>query len=200
MSRKHAASPEGATYLEDLSGLKLSWVKTQDQLNVAEAENIAAAMRKHLKPSHSFLERCISGNYFKKLHQDMFGMVWTWAGQWRKAATNIGVLPHQISLQIHELCEDVRFWHKENSTLSITERAAHLHHRLVSIHPFANGNGRHARLMADIYLLNFSGALPRWPIDLHKVKNQYRGEYLKALKLADQGDYTPLLKFMRDLS
>ena len=197
MSRSTNKNSPGSTLLDDLSGLKLPWIKNQDQLNMAEAENITEARRKHLKKRKDFFANCISAHYFKKLHFDMFSAVWGWAGKWRTTSTNIGVSPHQISLQIHELCEDVRYWLSSSSPLPIWEQAVFFHHRLVQIHPFPNGNGRHARLMMDLYLYNQGIALPKWPKDLHRVKTEYRIKYLKALQLADTGDYKALLHFMK---
>ncbi|NGX48388.1 MAG: hypothetical protein K1000chlam3_01779 [Chlamydiae bacterium] len=191
---------KGATQLDDISGLKLAWVKNQDQLNEVEAQNIFSARKKHLKKRKDFHQNYISESYFQKVHFDMFCEVWNWAGKWRRRQTNIGIAPHQISLQLHQLCEDVHFWEEENCHLSILERAAILHHRLVLIHPFVNGNGRHARLITDIYLLNHKEKIPSWPDDLHLVKNHYRDQYLEVLKLADEGDYKPLLKFMKKLA
>ena len=94
-------------------------------------------------------DRLLTIAYADRVHQGMFADAWKWAGQHRTRMTNIGVEPHQITTQMKLLFDDARYWH-DHSTYEPAERAVRLHHRLVSIHPYRNGNGRHARFMADL--------------------------------------------------
>ncbi len=127
----------------------------------------------------------------------MFQDVWEWAGKYRKSITSIGVHPSLIVAQLSELCAEVIFWSKDAIELTFLERAARIHHRLVFIHPFENGNGRFSRLVSDSYLLAFKCAHPVWPEDLNK-ESGYRRQYIDSLKEADRGNHDLLLQFMRD--
>jgi Fic-DOC domain mobile mystery protein B len=131
----------------------------------------------------------------------MFKDVWKWAGKYRKSLKNIGVSAVQIPVEVKKLCEDTQFW-IQNHTYSWDEIGVRFHHRLVSIHPFPNGNGRHARLATDI-LMRANGQEPfTWggesEVDLIGSAGETRGGYLAALKAADNGDVGPLLSFARN--
>lgn len=133
--------------------------------------------------------------WVKRLHREMFGDVWTWAGKFRREDLNIGITWYQIEPSLENLLEDLREWTK--SDLGIVEQSAMLHHRAVQIHPFPNGNGRWARMLANI-LLKQNGHSPiRWPEDLIGSESAIRSEYLDAVRAADQGDYEPLVSLHR---
>lgn len=187
--------PEGATPLDDYSGLIPRWVITLHDLNRAEAENIYLAQKKYLTHKKQDLERWFNVSWFKKTHKAMFGHVWKWAGKFRKSVTSIGIAPHLIQSRLSELCIEVLAWEKEAVDLTILERAARIHHRLVFIHPFENGNGRFSRLIADRYLLQHGWHYPHWPEDLHDGST-HRADYIESLKAADKGDYEPLISLM----
>jgi Fic-DOC domain mobile mystery protein B len=145
--------PDGATPLtaEDVEGLKPPWVSTQAELNQAEAENILRGRlwaSRARRPPFWYLRDAGP----KDLHQRMFGDVWAWAGQLRQRETNIGLDPHQIPVAVRDLCEDTAAQIGSGSKLAYPadELAVRFHHRLVLIHPFRNGNGRHARLATDL--------------------------------------------------
>lgn len=125
----------------------------------------------------------------------MFGATWKWAGTYRKTQKSIGVESFRISTEIRNLLEDVKCW-LENQTYPPIEIAARFHHRLVQIHPFANGNGRHARLATDL-LCQFHGwrVSPWGDGDLVQAGN-LRQRYIEALRSADEYDYAPLIAFM----
>lgn len=126
----------------------------------------------------------------------MFGDVWNWAGTFRRTGKNIGIDPINIGVKLRALMDDARYW-VEQKTYSPLEAALRLHHRLVFIHPFPNGNGRHARIMADTVLARLYGAPTiDWAggHDLQKM-NERRAIYIAALKAADRGDLAPLLAF-----
>lgn len=190
--------PEGATPIQDYSRLKLAWIQTQNDLNRAEAENIAAAQKKYLnQPVHNPL-KWFEPVTFKKIHKEMYGNVWEWAGEYRKEVTSIGIKPYLIPSRLAELCSEVKYWLTDPVELSFLEQAARIHHKLVFIHPFENGNGRFSRLIADRYLKFYGCQYPQWPVDLQR-NGSARSEYIKSLKYADQGDYDPLIFFMKNL-
>lgn len=141
----------GQTPLDDLSGLRVRWIQTTAQLNAAEAENIRKATLKYLlaKPTNRSARFDIS--WMKRLHQEMFGDVWTWAGELRMNETNIGSAARQVEIDLHTLIVDLRAW--ESSQMPILEQAVRIHHAAVKIHPFQNGNGRWSRMLANIWLL-----------------------------------------------
>lgn len=138
----------------------------------------------------------LTEHFVRKLHAEMFGETWAWAGTFRKTEKNIGIDPSQIAVQLRNLLHDVRYWF-EHGTYSLDEAAVRFHHRLVSIHPFPNGNGRHARMMVDVIVSRDGGAPFSWgSADLVRP-GQARQLYIEALQRADQGDIAPLLRFAR---
>lgn len=188
--------PEGATPLDpdERNGLKHTHISTRGELNALEQANIEEALL--------WLPRRRKGDildtqFVRELHRRLFGEVWRWAGSIRVREKNIGVAPFQISTQLRILLDDARYW-AENGTYEPLEAAARFHHRMVQVHPFPNGNGRHARIAADIYLTDYyDHAEISWAdgTDLSLASRQ-RGEYLSALRQADAENYDPLLKFV----
>lgn len=188
--------PEAATPIEDLSDLKLNWIQTQKELNQVESENILAAMRKYLLKAVGPPDKWFNVVTLNKIHHAMFCDVWTWAGKFRTTQTSIGIKPYQIVEALENLCQDVKYWNISESNLDLIEQAAQIHHRLVLIHPYSNGNGRFSRLIADRYLKAWKSPFPSWPIDITK-DGKCRKNYITALKKADEGDYTALISFMK---
>lgn len=188
--------PEGATPITDCSGLIPLWVQTMEELNRVEAENILDAQRKYLHNSSGDPKNWFHVKNLKAIHKEMFRNVWEWAGQYRKSITSIGVDPTQIPMQLTEFCFEVTSWSQYPTELTFTEMAARVHHRLVTIHPFENGNGRFSRLVADRFLLSWKCSHSSWPTELSR-DGVIRKEYIQALKNADQGDYTSLVHFMK---
>lgn len=186
----------GATPLtpDELQGLRLP-ARTHGDLNALEAENILAGWRWALRSTTSRRTRLLTDEYLRALHRRMFGQVWSWAGDLRMRQTNIGVAPHEIAVNVRQVLEDAAYW-VEHGTYPAAEIAVRLHHRVVLIHPFANGNGRHARMLADVLLVRHF-ELPRlqWGGPLLDANGARRTEYLEALRAADHHDYRPLLKF-----
>jgi len=189
--------PPGSTPLteDDLEGLIPTFVAKRSDLNRVEQANIEMASawlfrrRGTLDPG-SLLTTAFAND----LHRRMFGDVWRWAGARRLRETNIGVDPHEIPVAMIELFDDARSWN-EHGTFPPPERAVRLHHRLVSIHPYRNGNGRHSRLMADAYLQSIEKARLSWGGRDLADDRGLRGEYLAALRQADGGNIEPLLVF-----
>ena len=131
------------------------------------------------------------------VHKKMFGEVWAWAGTKRKSNKNIGVDKTQISVEIRKLIDDCNFW-IDNQSFSEEGIAIRFSHRLVKIHLFPNGNGRHSRLVADIMISKlFNEPVFSWGHSDLSKKNPIRKEYLDAIYKADNDDYKPLMRFAK---
>jgi len=188
--------PEGATPLDpnEIEGLLLTHITTRSELDRWEQDNIneALAWLEQQKPKDILNE-----SFMKQLHKRMFGNVWKWAGKFRRSDKNIGVPWHQVPIRLKQLCDDVEYW-TDNKTYPEDEIAARFHHRLVSIHLFPNGNGRHARLMADILLENVLGQSSfTWGTKDLAVEGTDRQKYIESLVAADREDYKLLMEFVR---
>jgi len=189
-------APEGDGHTElpedDREGLILSYIATRSDLFDAEQRNITAALR--LKaPSTDVL---LDDKYLRDLHQAMFGQVWKWAGRYRKRETNIGISPAQIATAARTLVDDTRTW-VEMETYGPDELAARFHHRLVQIHPFPNGNGRHGRIATDHLLRSMGEPGFTWGRNLDVATEELRRRYRRALERADGGQIDELLAFCR---
>ncbi len=188
--------PEGATPIDpdEASELLLTHITTREELDRWEQDNIieALAWLEKTKPKDILNE-----TFIRKLHKQMFGNVWKWAGKFRQSDKNIGGQWWQISTDLKDLCDDSRLWVDSRNEPS-DEIAVRFHHRLVSIHPFPNGNGRHARLMADLLLENILDH-PRFTWGSANLSNasDTRQRYIAALRAADGYNYQPLLEFAR---
>jgi Fic-DOC domain mobile mystery protein B len=186
----------GATPLsrDEIEGLIPTHITTRAELDRWEQDNINEAML-WLRNARSY--DILSESFLKRLHKKMFCNVWRWAGTLRKGDKNISVAWHQVPIELKKLCDDTAYW-IENNSLQKDEIAVRFHHRLVSIHLFANGNGRHARLVTDLLLVTLLGrpAFTWGSVDLIKA-GQDRRKYIDALHAADIGDYTLLMKFAR---
>lgn len=189
-------TPANATPVEDASGLIPTHITTKEQLNEWEVNNILKAAEKYLTKR---LKRIITVDFIKKVHKDMFDDTWEWAGQFRKKDLSIGVDWHKIQIEVKKLADDIEFWGKGKSDLNIFEQSIRMHHRLVKIHPFLNGNGRHARMIADIFLFSCSHKMPIWPSHEIISSTDIRKRYISALNKADKNDYHPLEKFTKDM-
>lgn len=181
---------------EDLDGLIPTFVATRAELNLVEQVNIEAAMlwafgRRRVVDA----SRLLTIDFADRAHRRMFGDVWRWAGKRRTRITNIGIDPHEIVTQMKLLFDDVRYWH-DHDIFPPSERAVRLHHRLVSVHPYRNGNGRHARFMADLYCQVSREPRLLWGAAQNiEVDTVVRRQYIAALQAADRGDIEPLLAF-----
>ena len=175
---------------DDREGLKLTYITTRSELNEAEQENILRARRGRRHPT---LQALLDDKYLRDLHRAMFGDVWAWAGSYRRLETSIGIDPARIAVGVRDLVADTKIWAEHEEPLCVAVR---FHHRLVSIHPFPNGNGRHGRQAAD-YLME---ALKQPPFTWGAVGGRgdvegTRRRYLAALREADNGDLAPLEHF-----
>jgi len=190
--------PEGATPLNDESDLLIPWVRTMNDLNRVEAENILQAQERYLRATSSTGWHWFQYGEFQKIHRAMFGKVWAWAGKQRKEATSIGVKTWLIGAKIAELCEEALSWINAPVELSFVEKSARIHHRLVFIHPFENGNGRFSRLIADRCLLIWGCPYPKWPNNM-SCNGAIRKKYISSLQEADRGNYDALVLLMKEL-
>ncbi len=188
--------PPGSTPLTpaEEAGLIPSHITTRGELNELEQANILEAT------SWLFTRRAIKNvsetTFLKELHRRLFGQVWRWAGQYRKEDRNIGVHWPQISYEVEKLCAEVSYW-IENRTYSAEEIAVRFHHKLVWIHCFPNGNGRHARLAADLLVVQLQGERFTWGSTSLDNPSDVRSRYIESLRNADEHDYDALLRFVR---
>lgn len=191
-----AAEPEAATPLDpnERDGLRFKHISTRGELDELEQVNIESGL---LWLARRRKRDVLSEEFLRTLHRRLFGDVWTWAGEFRRTGKNIGVEPMHISVQLRMLLDDARYW-AEHDTFAPREAGACFHHRLVQIHPFPNGNGRHARIAADVYIADRFGSPPiDWAAGQDLQRSTERREaYIAALRAADAGDCGPLLRFV----
>lgn len=191
--------PQGATPLDpnETDGLIPSDISTQEQLNQAEQGNIVEARAWATGPGQ---KKILSEAFLRKLHYRMFCNVWRWAGRYRTTEKNLGISWASIPGEAGKLVSDARYW-IDHQTYPWDELGARFHHRLVSIHPFSNGNGRHARLMTDLLLTHFGQKGFSWG-QKSRDENfrddvQTRTLYLQSLAKADQHSFSDLIQFVR---
>jgi Fic-DOC domain mobile mystery protein B len=177
---------------EELEGLIPSHITLRGELNEAEQINIIQAQSWVYKRNNKVL----SIRFLNRLHQRMFGNVWKWAGKFRSSGKNIGVDAYKILTELQELINNTAYW-IEHETYSPDEIAARFHHKLVFIHPYPNGNGRHARMAADLLLRSMGQAPFTWGSETLTNPSDTRAEYIAALRAADSHDYERLLGFVR---
>lgn len=189
------AHEPGATPLDpdEVRGLIPAHIRSQAELNQWEQANILDGSTWALRSRE---QDVLSERFVRELHRRMFGNTWRWAGTFRTTGKNIGVDATQVAVQLLELLENVRYW-IEHQTFPMDEIAVRFHHRLVVIHPFPNGNGRHARLMTDMLLRRNRAEAFSWGGSNLEAAGGARDRYLAALRAADAGDYAELLAFVR---
>ena len=181
---------------EAREGLKLKSITTQAELNEHEQHAIQEVL-KWLITARISADEILTEAFIKKLHRRMFGNIWTWAGMFRLHFTNIGCAPAHISTELKKLLDDTNYW-IENKTYSSEEIAIRFKHRLVSIHCFANGNGRHSRIMADTIMERVFGEAPFYWDQSELLNNdESRQNYIAAIRRADQGEIKPLIEFAK---
>lgn len=188
--------PEGATPLDaDSLHDLIPSLTTQAELNDFEQVNIGSAMT-WASNNKRLRSRLLTVEGLKLLHKKMFDRTWKWAGKLRTSDTNIGSTWATIPAAAKTLCDDTRYW-IEHETYPWDELAARFHHRLVAIHPFPNGNGRHARLAANLLLTHHAQKQFSWGAKSITAPGAVRNGYLNALRAADKGNYRPLIEFAR---
>jgi Fic-DOC domain mobile mystery protein B len=191
---------EGRTPLseEEKEGLLIPSATTRGELNELEQRNIEEAVRWTIERRKKFTaDEILTEKFVRELHQRMLGNVWKWAGHFRQSNKNIGVDKYQISVELWTLLYDCKFW-VGNKSFKEDETAIRFKHRIVSIHCFANGNGRHSRLIADVIADKIFGReVFTWGERDLIHRKEFRSGYITALKAADHGNYQPLLTFAR---
>lgn len=198
MERIELLYPKGSTPLDpdEMNGLIPDYITTQGELNSLEKENIKNAIKwAEGKKFKNFLEE----DFVYKLHKRMLSDVWRWAGTQRKSDKSIGIDWQQISVQLRLLLDNTKYW-IENETYEWEELAARFHHKLVQIHIFPNGNGRHARLMTEILLQSYDQSAPTWGMhstdDSLDVEGEIREKYISGLQESDRKNFIPLIDFI----
>jgi Fic-DOC domain mobile mystery protein B len=189
----------GETLIDDVSGLLIKGITTRAELNEHEAANIAKAVEKYLLVRPSARSAKFDYSWCLKLHAEMFGDVWEWAGTVRtRDGYNIGIKCHAIPENLELLIQDLR----EFSTygIELVEQAARLHHRAVQIHPFQNGNGRWARMLANIWLKQNRHGIIKRPEVVIGTESEIRNRYLAAMKLADDYDFSELIALQNEFA
>lgn len=178
---------------DEAAGLIPSHISTQGELDEWEAMNLMRAQ--------AWLNRqrdldVLNDAFCRDLHRRMFDQTWKWAGTFRRSDKNLGCEWLYVGVQLRNLFDDTTYW-IEHSVFSVDEIAARFHHKLVSIHPFPNGNGRHARFMTDALLRQCKHPELTWGRGNLVTMGAVRHQYIEALRAADQGDLTLLCRFVR---
>lgn len=188
------AEDEAATPLtpEEQLDLLPSYITTRDQLNELEQLGITDADRWAFSRKRDVLDE----RFLRSLHKRMFRNVWKWAGNFRTTPRKIGVNPFQIAVGLRQLLDDVQYW-TEHGTFPPDEIALRFHARLTWIHPFPNGNGRHARLATDLLVVNLGRDRFSWGGGRLGDATAMRTAYINAIRAGDNNDFAPLLTFAR---
>ena len=188
--------------VHDRSGLLLSQSPspTDAEINQAELVGIAAASDWIKKARLGVREV----KFWQRLHKEMFGEIWGWAGTWRQHESNIGVPPHDIQPQLSNLHSDLVYWLSENCDILPLEILCRFHHRLVCIHPFPNGNGRWARLLTDALVARVFNLDPLiWAANadyLRDLESPERRKYVASIVAGDKGDFGPFMEYLQNLN
>ncbi|RFM29591.1 mobile mystery protein B [Deminuibacter soli] len=189
---------DGQTPLDEdeKEGLLIKAIATRGELDEFEQQNIEQAIAWTLRRSFK-AETILTEEFIRDVHKKMYSDVWQWAGDFRTTNKNIGVDKWQIPIELRSLLDDAKYW-LDNTTYSADEMAVRFKHRIVSIHCFANGNGRHSRLMADIIIEKiFKQPVFTWGAANLVKQGDTRKAYLTAIRAADAGDIKPLITFAR---
>lgn len=190
---------EGQTPLDEneKEGLKITSITTQGELDEFEQLNIEKAVEWTIRTNLN-AEKILTEKFVKDLHKRMYGEVWKWAGEFRRSEKNIGITWTRIGSELKNLLDDTKYW-IENNTYSPEEIAIRFKHRIVSIHCFPNGNGRHSRLMADIIIESIFGKeIFSWHQSNMAKADETRKEYINSLREADNGNIKPLIEFAKN--
>jgi len=181
---------------EEIEGLKIKTIATREELDEFEQNNIEEANMWILSKKFT-IEKLMTESFILDLHKRMYGKVWSWAGEYRKTNKNIGIDRWQVPTALKTLLDDTLFW-VANETFPPDEIAIRFKHRLVSIHCFSNGNGRHSRLMADIIINKvYKKNMFTWGAQNLVKQSKTRDNYLIAVRQADKNDYSALIQFAR---
>jgi Fic-DOC domain mobile mystery protein B len=183
----------------DDAGQLIPNLATRKELDEWERTNILVAQRwafnSRVLQSRDLLDEL----YLRELHRRMFDGTWKWAGKYRSRDVNFGCPFAEIYQRIPVLLGNVRFWIQKN-TFDMDEIAVRFHYQLVTeIHPFPNGNGRHARLLANVLSVKHGRPRFTWGRANLTAIAPSRGAYFAALHALDANpkNVAPLLQFAR---
>ncbi len=180
---------------DEAAGLKPKHITTQAQLNEWEQQNIVQGQRWVFRAAKK--RKVLEEAFVRDLHKHMFSKTWTWAGTFRNSDKSIGMPWEQIGQRLNQLLGNVD-WQISNAAGELDEIAVRFHRDLVWVHPFPNGNGRHARLLTDILIEQLGATRFSWGANADLAAHgATRARYIEALKSADQGNYAHLLEFAR---
>jgi len=201
MTDKITNQPEGATPLDDISGLLRDDVTTRGQLDEAESLNIVSAIE-WLEGGR--LPDVFTVEFYRQLHSRMYNDVWSWAGALRSATgaqTNVGVPPEAVPQELGRVAMEYYEKWKNRGDEKLVPFIARYHHALVLVHPFNNGNGRWSRLCCDALVEQVINEPPIvWATDTLTSDSGERSAYIAAMKQADEGDYGPLVDYLTNLN
>lgn len=188
------AADDAATPLtpEERRDLIPTYVALRSELNEVEALNVAAGERWAFSRKRDVLDEV----FLQRLHLRMFGDVWRWAGKYRQSERNIGVASYAVPVAMRQTIDDAKYWVDQKSW-SPDELAVRFSHKLVSVHPFPNGNGRWSRLAGDLLAIQMGQQRFTWGSAGIISISDTRRAYVDALRKADGGDIAPLLAFAR---
>jgi Fic-DOC domain mobile mystery protein B len=181
---------------QELDGLKILSITTREELDEFEQYNIEKAIQWTFGKKIGYKD-LFSEKFIKDLHKRMYGEIWKWAGSFRTSEKNLGIKSYLISVKLKQLLDDATYWH-ENKIYSPDEIAVRFKHQLVSIHCFANGNGRHSRLMADLIMEKlYKEPFLTWGGSSLVKSDEKRKTYISAIQMADRHDLKLLIKFAK---
>lgn len=185
---------DGNTVLsaEELSGLRLGHITRMKELDEAEQVNITQGL---LWLAGQRKTNYLTDSFFRKLHKQLFGQVWKWAGVYRSTEKNIGIQAYKVPTAVLKLCEDVQYW-LDNGSYETSELIARFHHRLVYIHPFPNGNGRFSRILTNYFCKRNGLSRPEW--QSHLNPHMRRKLYIQCLQQADLKKIVPLKTYLSE--
>jgi Fic-DOC domain mobile mystery protein B len=177
---------------EEREGLIPTHVTLRSELNELEQQNILEADRWAFGRKRNVVDEA----FLRGLHRRMFNRVWRWAGTYRTSERNLGIAPYRIEPELRAIIDDARYW-IGHLVYKHDELAVRFHHRLVSVHPFPNGNGRWSRLAADLLIVQQGGGRFTWGRANIQADSNVRRAYIEALHAADNHDLAPLTNFAR---
>lgn len=179
---------------DEAAGLIPKHIVTQAQLNEWEEVNIFAGQKWGMRESKK--RTILEEGFVRDLHKRMFNKTWAWAGTFRNTDKTIGVAAPHVGMRLNQLLANTQ-WQTEHGQSSPDEIAIQFHRDLVWIHPFPNGNGRHARLISDLLAIQLGAMRFTWGANANLAQGETRAQYIAALQAADVKNYGPLLSFAR---
>lgn len=181
------------TFLVINEGITIKGKPLKDHL---EAKNHQEALEYLYELVEKGKNHTVSERFIRNLHQLVTQDIdRKWAGKYRNSNVIIGGADHTPpdAIEVPNKMRELMEWLKGNKKkLHVIELAALLHHKLVYIHPFFDGNGRTSRLAMNLLLMQVG-----YPLVII-LKND-RKKYYRVLGRADQGDLLPLIRFISQM-